>query len=121
MTEYINKQELLKNFCGYDLTKCNKYGNETLEQQSKSHDTLMMYEIAWEIDDAPAADVRPERHGHWINEEPYTALNGTCKKSQTCSECNTVYISDGNTHYSNHKFCPECGAKMDGKVEWIKL
>ncbi len=61
MAEYIDKQKLLKNFCGYDLTMCKKYGNETPEQQSRSYDTLMMYEIAWEIEDAPVVDIVPIR------------------------------------------------------------
>ncbi len=61
MAEYINKQELLKNFCGYDLTKCNKYGNETPEQQNQSYSTMMMYEIAMAIDNAPVVDVVPVR------------------------------------------------------------
>lgn len=33
-----------------------KYGNETAEQQHNSYDTLMKYEIADYIDDAPAVD-----------------------------------------------------------------
>ena len=56
--EYINKQELMKNFCGFDLTKCKKkHGNDTQEQLEQSYATLMIYEIAMKIDDAPVADV----------------------------------------------------------------
>lgn len=61
MDEYISKQKLLKNFCGYDLPKCVKYGNETPEQQDRSYNTMMMYEIAMEIEDAPAVDIIPVR------------------------------------------------------------
>lgn len=61
------------------------------------------------------------KHGHWINEAPYRTIGGDWKKSQTCSECNSVFTSDGNTPYSNHKYCPECGTIMDGPVEWLKL
>ncbi len=104
MAEYINKQELLKNFCGYDLTRCKKYGNETPEQQSQSISTLMMYEIAMEIEDAPAADIRPERHGEWKK------YKGKRERSFSfiCSECN------GFLPFTS-KFCPRCGAKMDGE------
>ena len=42
--------------CGYDLTKCVKYGNENAEQQYDSYSTMMMYEIADEIEDAPTVD-----------------------------------------------------------------
>lgn len=34
-----------------DVENATKYGNENAEQQIKSYDTLMKYEIAWAIDD----------------------------------------------------------------------
>ena len=37
----------------YGLEDATKYGNETAEQQTHSYDTMMMYEIADMIDDAP--------------------------------------------------------------------
>lgn len=39
----------------YDLKECTKYGNQTAEQQGKSYGTMMMYEIAGMIEDAPTA------------------------------------------------------------------
>ena len=33
------------------LKDCTKYGNKTAEQQSKSYDTMMMYEVKDLIDD----------------------------------------------------------------------
>lgn len=48
----------------------------------------------------PAADVVEVRHGKWI--EDYEFFK--------CSECG--YLAD----YRLSNFCPDCGAKMDGKV-----
>lgn len=62
----------------------------------------------------PAADVAPVVHGYWINIPPYRAANGNYNKAQECSVCNAFYVSNGNTPYSNHPYCAECGAKMDG-------
>ena len=59
MAEYIEREALMKNFCGYDLAKCVKYGNESAEQQHDSYSTMMMYEIADEIEDAPTIDAVP--------------------------------------------------------------
>ena len=59
MAEYIEREALMKNFCGCDLTKCVKYGNESAEQQHDSYFTMMMYEIADEIEDAPTIDAVP--------------------------------------------------------------
>ncbi len=64
-----------------------------------------------------AADVAEVRHGHWINIPPYNCEAGY-KKGQQCSECYAYYISEGTTPWSNHKYCAECGAKMDGEIEW---
>ena len=75
MAEYIEREALMKNFCGYDLTKCVKYGNKDANQQHDSYSTMMMYEIASEIEDAPAADVAPVRR--WI---PVTERLPECGK-----------------------------------------
>ena len=56
MADLIDRQALMQNFCGYDLNECVKYGNKTAEQQNNSYSTMMMYEIAYEIEDAPAVD-----------------------------------------------------------------
>lgn len=33
------------------LKDCTKYGNKTTDQQSKSYDTMMMYEVNYLVDD----------------------------------------------------------------------
>ena len=48
-----------------------------------------------------AADVAPVRHGRWL---PQVVLG---QKAWDCSECKTL----GSPHW---KWCPVCGAKMDG-------
>jgi len=50
--DLISRSYLLEQ---YALKDCKKYGNETAEQQTKSYDTMMMYEIAGMIEDAPTA------------------------------------------------------------------
>lgn len=63
----------------------------------------------------PAADVVAIMHGEWIHEPPYTALNGKYLKASECSNCHAVFVSNGNEPYSDHPYCCECGAKMDGE------
>lgn len=53
------------------------------------------------VKDQPAADVVVVRHGKWIQES---------FEFFKCSECG--YLTD----YRLSNFCPDCGAKMDGKV-----
>ena len=63
------------------------------------------------IKEYSAADVEPVRHGEWANEE--TAV--------TCTACGRSYDTDFEIKRNvimNFKYCPRCGAKMDGsKVE----
>ena len=65
------------------------------------------------LDEMPAADVEPVRHGHWYNR------GGRFR----CSACdNKALLKDiGGTGGWSHEYeqqkspyCPNCGAKMDG-------
>ena len=61
------------------------------------------------VDEMPAADVAPVRHGYWIEQENW-ALDDYY---YTCSACGEDYNTiDGTPDYN---FCPNCGAKMDEK------
>ena len=108
MAEYVDREALLKNFCGFDLTECVKYGNKTKEQAARSYGTLMMYEIADVIEDAPAADVAPVVHGKWED----IFQNSPCGWSGRCSICS---VRNDIPHPVIANYCPNCGAKMDGE------
>jgi uncharacterized paraquat-inducible protein A len=70
-------------------------------------------EISKFLDRLTAANVVVQKHGYWINTPPYRASNGNYNKAQECSVCNAYFVSPGNTPYSSHPYCCECGAKMD--------
>lgn len=66
----IDADELF-NWGDKKLKNAVKYGNENAEQQSWSYSTLMMYEIADEIDEAPTIDAVPVvrcKDCHYISE-----------------------------------------------------
>ena len=69
------------------------------------------------INEAPAVDVEPVRHGRWIYDPNANDWN---IGGYVCSECHTKNnnlpcTEIGNTlMYAGSKFCPHCGAKMDG-------
>ena len=54
--------------------------------------------IYYEVDHAPTADVVEVQHGEW---EVYGLMNPQCS---LCHKYN----------YEKSRFCPHCGAKMDG-------
>lgn len=66
--------------------------------------------ILEKLDAIPVADVQPVRHGHWIEEK--TSFEDDWGVYNyiwyLCSECRS-------REKRNRKYCPECGAKMDGE------
>ena len=60
-----------------------------------------------------AADVAPVRHGRWVKEPLYISVGGEYKKALICSQCHSFFVSDGNTPWQMHNYCPSCGCRMD--------
>lgn len=57
----------------------------------------------------PAADAAPVVHGRW---EPCFDENCKCRWGfGKCSNCGQEYYAHSINYY---KYCPNCGAKMDG-------
>lgn len=84
MAEYIERETAKRAF-------------QNMDAGSRVPSTLLTpEEFAEYLDEIPAADVVPVKHGHWISVK------------YKCSECGAlVWGNDFN-------FCPHCGAKMDG-------
>ena len=85
MAEYIDRAEYCEKHC-----RCS---NEYCDRQSCP---------IWK---APAADVAPVVHGDWI------LRHIGAGHYWECSVCHTnpcIYVTE------HTKFCPNCGAKMDG-------
>ena len=58
--------------------------------------------------EAQTGEVAPVVHGEWIDT---VDVDGT--RWQYCSRCNHTRFGRTKINY-----CPHCGAKMDGKVDW---
>ena len=79
------------------------------------------YEATCAIDLMPAADVAPVVHGGWIPllESEISGWNPEFAGKDPiggymCSVCKEEAIYDCNDEFVLSKFCPHCGAKMDG-------
>lgn len=63
------------------------------------------------IDDMPTVDAVPVRHGRWIR--VYSRPGVLKYLGWTCDQCGQ---RNGNEYAPQwYKFCPNCGARMDGK------
>ncbi len=88
--EHIEREALLKKLCDDDPANMEDY-----------------YYNA--IANFPSADVVEVRHGEWI----YCSETINLRSHFYCSACNGARYE----HYAknNFRYCPSCGAKMDGK------
>lgn len=58
----------------------------------------------------PAEDVAPVVHGRWIEKD-----DDWFATYYDCSVCGESWVPiDGTPEENNVKYCPSCGAKMDG-------
>ena len=69
-------------------------------------DDVMYHIVKVTIEDTPTADVVEVKHGEWIRP---TMLADMMHDIPHCSLCGEVPCDEG-------KYCPNCGAKMDGGV-----
>lgn len=81
--EYIEKGALLKHF---DDVINNKFGDADFKKAA--------WGFSIYVDNMPAADVAPVKHGEWC---------GT-----VCSAC-----GESTSFYYDCDYCPHCGCKMD--------
>lgn len=88
----------------------------TEENEAGGFTDYSNYSNLWdEVDDMPAADVQPVKHGQWKGYIT-SAFYGCDDEGEpiyrdanfnVCSEC-------GRKTVVKEKFCPNCGARMDG-------
>jgi hypothetical protein len=64
------------------------------------------------LDNAPTADVVEVKHGEWIYNPETLSLNS----GYTCSVCKDPMWHSHDVPQA-FKYCPNCGARMDGDVK----
>ena len=105
MAEYIEREALVAELQQEVEFETTMY----TEEQNKFFNMGLKCAIR-DVKSQPAADVVEVRHGYWH------LLDNCSNEGVYCSNCRKkVY----KTNYANQKiksnYCPNCGAKMDGK------
>ena len=81
--------------------------------------TLTKHDVDDIVDVQPAADVAEVVHGEWLN---FVGDYVTAECS-VCGECYDPSDYNDKEHFDMfkqlYKFCPNCGAKMDGEKEGV--
>ena len=70
----------------------------------------MLDQLEMDIGRIQAADVAPVVHGKWVP-------SGENPGFLVCSACGDCYVVDEWADGKKWRYCPACGAKMDGKGE----
>lgn len=85
--------------------------NKLFREKGEILTSLDAVEIAEALDEIPTADVEEVKYGKWRTE-----LDEFDWNKNTCTHCG--YVKRTDIHVSlGWKFCPNCGAKMDGGRE----
>ena len=100
MAEYIEREavhDLVQSLTKYAWASPDNTGHRV---------TVDADDVNFGVDKIPSADVAPVRHGQWI------AKGYVCGETEyQCPECKET---EWRTSASRLKYCPFCGAKMDG-------
>lgn len=68
-----------------------------------------LHEMPLNHPDVPTVDAEPIRHGRWVKPNPKGIVTYDEHAYAECSVCHTAeYLGYGM------RYCPTCGAKMDG-------
>lgn len=97
MSEYIGRTALMGKLTAADM-------QQKLRQMS-GEDAYRV--LLWLVNDAPAADVVPVVHGKWAPSERNPSF-------LVCSVCGGCYVYDEWVDERKWRYCPNCGARMDG-------
>ena len=92
MAEYIDREAAIKYAVG--------------SLHGVSH--IVAVDVAEALEDIPTADVVEVRHGRWIRGDNFYCY-------YTCTNCRSTMVNHKAPYRKVWKYCPNCGAKMDGK------
>ena len=98
MNDYIEREAVL----AYPLRK-----DKCDREHANKHFIFGIESVIEFVEDLPAADVAPVRHGHW--EFPIFAnSDDELDPRVRCSECGEIEAA-----FARWNYCPNCGARMD--------
>ena len=104
MDEYIRREDAIKCIEGQCIDG-KMWGNDENDEGT----LIEAYSAIDDLIEIPPADVAPVRHGRWIK------VGYACGETEwQCSACKET---EWRTSASRLKYCPFCGAMMDGGAE----
>lgn len=78
----------------------------------KANHLVLFGDLYGAIVDAPAVDAVPVVHGEWV----FGKNHGDFVEA-SCTACNGILLVKWYDKIGEYRYCPNCGAKMDGGEE----
>ena len=107
MKEYIERAAV------HELVKCLPKYQMFSYDRTESLVGINPDDIDFGVDKIPAADVAEVRHGRWV----FDHMTGEWSYYSHCSECNHQEFFANESVEKRHKYCLNCGARMDKEAE----
>ena len=114
MDEYIERETFLKEIEERYCLPCKEEGKDYDGCRCRA---CWVDDMRGDVICAPAADVASVVHGRWVDKPLIKSFKHTNIPVVECSACGIDFCDIINNHYFMYKYCPNCGAKMDGGVE----
>lgn len=97
--DLISRKALLKK-----LDECEKLVRKlTANVDDEAEMIVTLSAVRKFVNNRPAVDAEPVRHARWLDDDRYFGYG------ERCSAC-----ASGSTGHGRNKYCPNCGARMDG-------
>ena len=110
MAEYIDREAVLDAIWPVDPENDGSDGGTVVLKNC----IFSSEEIEAMVDDIPAADVRAVVHAQWEDGPEIKVFKEEKIPAVQCPKC-LLYFGDLiNNHREVYRFCPYCGAQMDG-------
>lgn len=99
MTDYIDRKTALSF----------PFANEQYDHENANENFILGCETYKEwLENLPVADAQEVRHGKWHESRFGNGITVPISKYYICNQCS-------HTSSKKTRYCPNCGAKMDGK------
>ena len=109
MNEYISREEAIH------AIKSLESSIPAKDNYAKGYDAALGRVLIAVREVPPVTNEQPVKHGRWEEIEEYGGWGDTYFR---CSICGDEWDLDAGTPVENGmKYCPSCGAKMDGGAE----
>ena len=110
MSQYLNKDEVIAAFEWGDADVCEDFGGA----YGCSEFGFSRAAIQKILDQIPAADVAPVVHAQWEHIGIVKKIGPIYPHCSACGIVSAAYRSQWEGLQGPWKYCPNCGAKMDG-------